>query len=264
MTLGEFVAFLTLYLQLIWPIITWGWLLALTQVAASAARRIFEVIDTESTILDPVESVVAERGTTLHFENVLFRYEGADEDVLRGIDLEVAAGGTMALVGGVGSGKTDTPARWSAGSTTVTGGRVLLAGSMCASCAWINCATPSPRRSEEATLFSAGVAKDLSLPRSLGHHRRRRHRAILVAEPTPSQPPFGLDTRIGEQGMSLSGGQRQRLALARAVLGRPRALVLDDPLSALDVHTEKLRSRRRCARCSPARQRWWSRTGRRP
>ena len=72
--------------------------------------------------------------------------------------------------------------------------------------------------------------------------------------------PWGLATRIGEQGLSLSGGQRQRLALARAVLGRPSVLVLDDPLSALDVHTEALVERGAARACSPGPRRWSSRT----
>jgi ATP-binding cassette, subfamily B, bacterial len=147
MTLGELVAFLTLYLRLIWPIVSLGWLLAVAEEAATASERIFEVLDEQPTVLEPAAPVAAEQGTSLVFEDVHFHYGGtSDEDVAEAI--EVA---------------------------------------------------------------QAQFAYDL---------------------------PFGLDTRIGEQGLSLSGGQRQRLALARAVLGRPRVLVLDDPLSALDVHTE--------------------------
>ena len=93
---------------------------------------------------------------------------------------------------------------------------------------------------EEPTLFSASVRENLTLGRA-GRDRRRGREALDVAQAEfVYDLPWGLDTRIGEQGLSLSGGQRQRLALARAVLGRPRVLVLDDPLSALDVHTEAL------------------------
>ena len=237
MTLGQLVAFLTLYLRLIWPIVSLGWLLALTQEAASAARRIFEVIDTESTILDPAEPTIAERGSTLRFENVTFRYEGADEDVLRGINLDVAAGETMAVVGGVGSGKTTLTALV-ARLYDVTGGRVLLGGVDVRELRLDQLRHAVSTAFEEATLFSASVRENLSLGRS-GISDDDVSEAIEVAQAGfVYELPFGLDTRIGEQGMSLSGGQRQRLALARAVLGRPRVLVLDDPLSALDVHTE--------------------------
>jgi ATP-binding cassette subfamily B protein len=250
MTIGQFVAFLTLYLRLIWPIITLGWLLALTQEAASAARRIFEVMDTVPTILDPVEPALAENGSSLRFENVRFRYEGADDDVLRGIDLEVAAGETMALVGAVGSGKTtltalpgrlyDVTNGGPPGSAGVAagGGRVLLGGVDVRDLRLDQLRHAISTAFEEATLFSASVRENLSLGRA-GVSDDDITEAIEVAQAEfVYDLPFGLETRIGEQGMSLSGGQRQRLALARAVLGRPRVLILDDPLSALDVHTE--------------------------
>jgi ATP-binding cassette subfamily B protein len=250
MTIGQFVAFLTLYLRLIWPIITLGWLLALTQEAASAARRIFEVFDTVPTILDPAEPAVAERGSALRFENVWFRYEGADDDVLRGVDLEVAAGETMALVGAVGSGKTTLtalPGRLydvTNGATpgekgaAAGGGRVLLGGVDVRDLRLDQLRHAISTAFEEATLFSASVRENVSLGRA-GVSDDDVTEAIEVAQAEfVYDLPFGLQTRIGEQGMSLSGGQRQRLALARAVLGRPRVLVLDDPLSALDVHTE--------------------------
>src|SRR5206468_6140348 len=93
---------------------------------------------------------------------------------------------------------------------------------------------------EDATLFSASVYENLTLGRA-GITEADVSEAIEVAQAGfVYDLPYGLETRIGEQGLSLSGGQRQRLALARAVLGRPRVLVLDDPLSALDVHTESL------------------------
>ncbi|MEP7019976.1 MAG: ABC transporter ATP-binding protein [Pseudonocardiales bacterium] len=237
MTIGEFVAFLTLYLRLIWPIITLGWLLALTQEAASAARRIFEVIDTKSTILDPAEPVRAEHGTTLRFENVQFRYEGADDDVLRGIDLEVRSGETMALVGSVGSGKTTLTALVGR-LYDVTGGGILLGGIDVRDLRLDELRHAVSTAFEEATLFSASVRENLSLGRSAISDDDVTEAIEVAQAEFVYDLPYGLDTRIGEQGMSLSGGQRQRLALARAVLGRPRVLVLDDPLSALDVHTE--------------------------
>ncbi|MDT4907900.1 MAG: ATP-binding cassette, subfamily bacterial, partial [Pseudonocardiales bacterium] len=176
-------------------------------------------------------------GSSLRFENVRFRYEGADDEVLRGVDLEVAAGETMALVGSVGSGKTTLtalPGRL----YDVTGGRVLLGGVDVRDLRLDQLRHAISTAFEEATLFSASVRENLSLGRA-GITDDDITEAIEVAQAEfVYELPFGLETRIGEQGLSLSGGQRQRLALARAVLGRPRVLVLDDPLSALDVHTE--------------------------
>jgi ATP-binding cassette subfamily B protein len=237
MTVGQLVAFLTLFLRLIWPIIALGWLLALAEEAASACRRLFEVLDTEPTILDPEVPVPAETGTTLRFENVCFRFPDADRDVLAGLDLSIEAGETMALVGAVGSGKTTLTALVPR-LYDVTGGRITLGGVDIRDLRLDQLRHAVTTAFEDATLFSASVYENLTLGRS-GLSDADVAEAVEVAQADfVYELPFGLDTRIGEQGLSLSGGQRQRLALARAVLGRPRVLVLDDPLSALDVHTE--------------------------
>lgn len=237
MTVGDLVAFVALFLQLVWPIIMLGWLLALTEEAASACRRVFEVLDTAPTILDPDAPVAAENGSSLRFENVHFRYPDADTDVLRGIDLEIRPGETMALVGGVGSGKTTMTALVPR-LHDVTGGRILLGDVDIRDLRLDQLRHAVSTAFEEATLFSASVRENLTLGRA-GITEDDVTEAIEVAQAGfVHDLPYGLDTGIGEQGLSLSGGQRQRLALARAVLGRPRVLVLDDPLSALDVHTE--------------------------
>jgi ATP-binding cassette, subfamily B, bacterial len=240
MTVGELVAFLTMYLRLIWPVISLGWLLAITEEAASASRRVFEVLDTAPTIIDPATPVPVGTAGTLRFEDVRFHFEGSDGhdvEVLRGIDLDIAAGETMALVGGVGSGKTTLTALVPR-LYDVTAGRVLIGGVDVREVALDDLRASVSTAFEDATLFSASVRENLVLGRP-GITDTDVAEAIDVAQAGfVHDLPFGLDTRIGEQGLSLSGGQRQRLALARAVLGRPRVLVLDDPLSALDVHTE--------------------------
>jgi ATP-binding cassette, subfamily B, bacterial len=171
------------------------------------------------------------------FENVHFRFEDAEHDVLRGIDLAIEPGETMALVGAVGSGKTTITALVPR-LYDVTGGRILLGGVDIRDLRLDQLRHAVTTAFEDATLFSASVRENLTLGRS-GVTEDDVVEAIEVAQASfVYELPFGLDTRIGEQGLSLSGGQRQRLALARAVLGRPRVLVLDDPLSALDVHTE--------------------------
>ncbi|WP_375497526.1 ABC transporter ATP-binding protein [uncultured Jatrophihabitans sp.] len=237
MSLGSLVAFVALYLRLIWPIISLGWLLALAEEAASAARRIFEVLDAEPTVLDPAKPVAAESGTSLVFEDVHFGYPGSDSEVLRGVDLALEPGETMALVGAVGSGKTTLTALVPR-LYDVMSGRVLIGGVDVRDLRLDQLRHAVTTAFEDATLFSASVRENLTLGRS-GIDKADLAEAIEVAQAGfVHHLPFGLDTRIGEQGLSLSGGQRQRLALARAVLGRPRVLVLDDPLSALDVHTE--------------------------
>jgi ATP-binding cassette, subfamily B, bacterial len=241
LTLGQLVAFLTLYLRLVWPIVTLGWLLALTQEAASAAQRIFEVLDTEPAITSlptpaPITSLAR---ADVRFESVWFRYPDSDEDVLRGIDLEIADGETMAIVGATGSGKTSLTALVPR-LFDVTGGRITIGGSDIRELPLAQVRTIVSTAFEEATLFSASVFENLTMGRP-GVSDADVTEAIDVAQASfVYDLPHGVATRVGEQGLSLSGGQRQRLALARAVLGRPRVLVLDDPLSALDVHTEEL------------------------
>jgi ATP-binding cassette, subfamily B, bacterial len=237
LTVGELVAFLTLFLRLIWPIIALGWLLALTEEAASAARRIFEVLDVRPSIVDPPHPVRPSAASELCFEDVHFRYQDATEDVLRGVELTIHDGETMALVGATGCGKTSLTALVPR-LHDVTGGRITIGGRNIRDFDLDDLRSVVAMAFEEATLFSASVLENLTLGRS-GVTDEDVAEAITIAQAEfVYDLPFGLDTRIGEQGLSLSGGQRQRLALARAVLGRPRVLVLDDPLSALDVQTE--------------------------
>ena len=237
MTLGQLVAFLTLYLRLIWPIISLGWLLAVTEEAASASRRIFEVLDTAPSIVDPPHPAARPREATVRLKDVRFRYPDAAEDVLSGVNLEIRNGETMALVGATGSGKT-TLTELVPRLYDVTGGAITIGGVDVRDLALDDLRALVAVAFEEATLFSASVHENLTLGRP-GVTDEDVAEAIDIAQAGfVYKPPHGLETRIGEQGLSLSGGQRQRLALARAVLGRPAVLVLDDPLSALDVQTE--------------------------
>jgi len=235
---GQLVAFLTLYLRLIWPMIALGWLLALTQEAASAARRIFEVLDEQPSIVDrPLPKTLRSKERGLEFHHVRFRYPDADDDVLRGVELTIHDGETMALVGATGSGKT-TLLELVPRLYDVTAGSITIGGCDIRDLSLDELRATVATAFEEATLFSASVRENVTLGRPDASEASLAEALEIAQAGFVYQLPFGLDTRIGEQGMSLSGGQRQRLALARAVLGRPRVLVLDDPLSALDVQTE--------------------------
>ena len=238
LTSGQLVAFLTLYLRLIWPMIALGWLLALTQEAASAARRIFEVLDEQPSIVDrPSPMTLRSEQRGLEFHEVRFRYPDADDDVLRGVDLTIRDGETMALVGATGSGKT-TLLELVPRLYDVTAGSISIGECDIRDLRLDELRATVATAFEDATLFSASVRENVTLGRPDASEASLAEALDIAQAGFVYQLPFGLDTRIGEQGMSLSGGQRQRLALARAVLGRPRVLVLDDPLSALDVQTE--------------------------
>jgi ATP-binding cassette subfamily B protein len=239
MTLGTLVAAATVVTYLYWPMESIGWLLAEASMAAGATVRYFEVRDIEPAINDPQRPVplTAVRGE-LALSGVRFRYPGADHEILRGVDLVVRPGETMALVGATGSGKTTLTALV-ARLYDVTGGRVTLDGVDVRDVALAQLRRAVATAFEDPVLISASVRENvaLGLPAAPDDAVWEALR-VASADGFVAALPWGLDTRIGEQGLSLSGGQRQRLALARAVLGHPPVLVLDDPLSALDVHTE--------------------------
>lgn len=236
---GTLVAFLSTALALRWPVESIGFLLAMTQEAVTATERYFEVIDEvpeqEDAPLSPRQRAPGDEG--LRFLNVRFRYPDAPEDsppILDRIDLHIRPGESMALVGTTGSGKTTLTALVPR-LHEVTSGQITLDGEDITAMSREELRSKVAVAFEEPTLFSASV-KDNVL---LGMDEQELDRALAVAQADFAHAlPHGTDTRVGEQGLSLSGGQRQRLALARAVVGKPRFLVLDDPLSALDVHTE--------------------------
>ncbi|KAA9084979.1 ABC transporter ATP-binding protein [Microbacterium radiodurans] len=246
---GELIAFFAMATILRWPVESIGFLFSFLVDARTATDRIFEVFDEQNTIIDPENpvSIEAPRGE-LVFEGARFRYQDAaatERDLLDGIDLALRPGETMALVGLTGSGKTTLttlPGRL----YDVTGGRVLLDGVDVRDLRLSELRRHVGMAFEDATLFSQTVRENVllgreDLERGSDEAERVLREALQVAQAGfVDDLPLGVDTVIGEEGLSLSGGQRQRLALARAVAARPAVLVLDDPLSALDVDTEAL------------------------
>jgi len=237
-SLGTLVAFITLMLSLIWPVESLGFILAMAQEAMTSADRITEILDTESSIASGPTELENPRGH-LRFENVSFRFRPDSPDLLRGIDLDLPAGTTLALVGATGAGKT-TLTSLVPRLYDVTGGRVTIDGHDIRDLTLTSLRRAVASAFDDPTLFSMSVRENVTLGRPDATEADVQQ-ALQIAQATfANDLPWGLDTRVGEQGMSLSGGQRQRLALARAVLARPAVLVLDDTLSALDVHTEAL------------------------
>ncbi|MCT2582726.1 ABC transporter ATP-binding protein [Actinophytocola gossypii] len=240
MTLGTMVAAVAVATYLRWPTDSIGWLLAESNQAATAAIRYWEVRDAPVTITDPDRPRRLPSATGhLRFDHVHFAYPGSDGETLRGVTLDVRPGETVALVGATGSGKTTLTALVGR-LADVTSGRVTIDGVDVRDLELARLREVVATAFEEPVLFSASVRENIALGGGADVTEDDVRQALRVASATEfvENLPWGLDTRIGEQGLSLSGGQRQRLALARAVVGRPSVLVLDDPLSALDVHTE--------------------------
>ncbi|MFJ3208421.1 ABC transporter ATP-binding protein [Streptomyces flaveolus] len=255
---GTLVAFLSTALALRWPVESIGFLLAMSQEAATATDRYFEVMDAEpetgpaagsravpggasQAVRALGEARLPAAGDGLRFEGVRFRYPDAPADsapLLDRVDLHIRPGESMALVGATGSGKTTLTALIPR-LHEVTEGRITLDGEDIAALPREELRALVAVAFEEPTLFSASVGENVLMGAGEGAGPDALERALAVAQADFAHAlPQGTDTQVGEQGLSLSGGQRQRLALARAVVGGPRFLVLDDPLSALDVHTE--------------------------
>jgi len=243
LSLGGLVAFITLALQMVWPIEAMGYILASGQEAATAAQRIYEIFDTDPAI---TERAPRQRGARsgarkqhgrLQFDHVTFCYPGVPTPVLRDVTLELEPGETVALVGPNGSGKS-TLLQLVPRLAEVSAGSILLDGTDVRDLPLATLRSAVGCAFEDPTLFSVSVRENVSYGRP-GADEQEVLAALAAAQADfVADLPWGLDTRIGEQGMALSGGQRQRVALARAILARPTVLLLDDPLSALDVHTE--------------------------
>lgn len=238
LSLGTLVAFITLMLSLVWPVASLGVILSMAQEAMTAADRVVEVLDTTSTIGGGNRVLDQPRGR-LRFEGVGFTFPDADRPLLCDVNLDVAPGETVAVVGATGSGKTSLTALVPR-LYDVTAGRVTIDGVDVRELTIASLRQLVATAFEEPTLFSMSARENVALGRPDASEADIREALEVAQAYFVHDLPWGLDTRIGEQGLSLSGGQRQRLALARAVLAQPRILVLDDTLSALDVHTEAL------------------------
>jgi ATP-binding cassette subfamily B protein len=253
LTSGQLLAFFATATVLRFPIESIGFLLSMTFDTRTASDRFFEVMNAHNDIDDPEHpATIANPTGRLTFDDAHFRYPdapAAQADLLNGIRLELEPGETMALVGLTGSGKS-TMTALTTRLYDVTGGAVRLDGVDVRDLTRNELRRHIAMAFEDATLFSASVRDNVLLgrvdlagddPETRRLAEEQLTEALEIAQAGFAYDlPEGVDTKVGEEGLSLSGGQRQRLALARAVAAKPAVLVLDDPLSALDVDTEAL------------------------
>jgi subfamily B ATP-binding cassette protein MsbA len=240
-TAGELVSFLLYTLTVAGAIGTFTGLYSQLQEALGASRRIFELLG------EPVEVHLPEHPTepavregSVRFESVDFSYGGREVGVLSGIDLFVAPGEVVALVGPSGAGKT-TMTQLIPRFYDVTSGRVIVDGVDVRDQDLEGLRTQMAAVPQEVQLFSGTIADNLRVSKPTADDRELVSAARAAnAHDFISEFPDGYETLVGERGIQLSGGQRQRVAIARALLADPRILILDEATSSLDAESEGL------------------------
>jgi ATP-binding cassette subfamily B protein len=240
LTIGQFTAFYAYLLMLISPMRTLGYMLSAAQRATASGARIFQVLDRAPRIVSPPEAPALPDGPgRVSLRDVSLTFEGAAHPALRDVDLEIAPGRTVALVGAMGSGKTALvsllPRLYE-----VSSGSVQIDGADVRSVDLVSLRRAIAVVTDDPFLFSATIHDNIAYARP-GATREEVEAAARAAQAASfiEVLPKGYDTLVGERGLTLSGGQRQRIAIARAILADPRILVLDDATSSVDASTEQ-------------------------
>jgi ATP-binding cassette subfamily B protein len=243
LTLGSLVAFIGYLHILAWPIMALGWMIAIYQRGKAALLRLGHIFDIEPEIRNPVDPrVPAVAEGAIRFENVTFGYPANGNGgrvILRNIDLTVPAGQRLGVIGRTGSGKS-TIAWLVPRLFDVSAGRVTVDGIDVRE--WDLNALRSQVGfvPQDPFLFSQSIGENIEFARDeLSHDELTRVIEMAGLDSDLVEFPHGLETQVGERGITLSGGQKQRLTLARAIAKHPRILILDDSLSSVDAATER-------------------------
>ena len=235
-SLGEFVAFSSYLMMLIWPMIAIGWVVNLLQRGAASMGRLQKIFTTVPDILDGENSISPEPAISV--EHLSFTYPGTDAEILSDISFNLPAGGTLGVVGRTGSGKTtlvellmrlyDPP------TGTVFVGGVDVRDMKLSKIRGMFGYVP-----QETFLFAMSIAENISFGAD-GISPERISELARIVDIAAEIEDFsdGYDTMVGERGVTLSGGQKQRVAITRALAVTPEILVLDDSLSSVDTETE--------------------------
>jgi ABC-type multidrug transport system fused ATPase/permease subunit len=239
LTLGDFTAFYAYLLMLISPMSTLGTMLASAQRATASGARIFEILDREPEMTVPDGAPPLPDGPgRVQLRGVTLRFEGANHPALRDLDLDIAPGQTVAIVGAMGSGKTAL-ASLLPRLYDVSAGRVMIDAADVRTVELASLRSAIAVTSDDPFLFSATIHENIAYARpEASRDDVQRAAQAAQAQEFIAALPDGYDTLVGERGLTLSGGQRQRLAIARAILANPRILILDDATSSVDAATE--------------------------
>lgn len=241
LTIGQLTAFMGYLVMLIWPMIAFGWVINILQQGAASMARLAKILDTEPEIQDgpATDQSITEIRGAIEFRNVRFTHSGAARESLSGIDLTIPEGTTLAIVGYTGSGKSTivnlVPRLYDA-----TEGEVLIDGRNVKEIPLRVLRSHIGYVPQETFLFSDSIAENIGYGTDNGTEEHILEAAEIsrIAHDV-SDFPKGYATMLGERGITLSGGQKQRTGIARAVMRKPRILILDDALSSVDTYTEE-------------------------
>jgi ATP-binding cassette subfamily B protein len=243
MSVGSFVAFGFYLSNLTWPLISFGWVTNLFQRGSASMARLNELFDAVPAITSPPTAralAPAAKGRSIEFRRVSFAYEpGGGErarDVLHDVSFTIAAGGTLGVVGATGSGKS-TLLELIPRVLDASSGEILIDGVPVTALDITTLRSEIGFVPQESLLFSDTILSNLQYG-GAGVDDARWAAELAQLARTIADFPSGYETLLGERGINLSGGQKQRAAMARALARRPRIVVLDDALSAVDTHTE--------------------------
>jgi ATP-binding cassette subfamily B protein len=220
--------------------IAFGWVINILQQGAASMGRLARIMDTVPEIADSgvTDETITKVSGTIEFRNVSFTHRGADRPALRNLSFTIPAGTTVALVGYTGSGKT-TLVNLIARLYDVTEGSILIDGHDIRTVPLRVLRSHIGYVPQETFLFSDSLAENIRYgAESASDEEVREAAEVSQISVDVEDFPEGFDTVLGERGITLSGGQKQRASIARAVIRKPRILMLDDALSAVDTYTE--------------------------
>ncbi len=238
---GDFVAFVSYLMMLAWPMISTGWVVSLLQRGRASLERIHVLLDRQPRLVDPVEGAVVEpsKPGSVEFSNVSFRYPETEVDVLREVSFSVKPGATLGIVGRVGSGKS-TISHLLTRLYMSQQGKVVVEGADVREWQSVALRKGIAVVPQDPLLFSTSILENITL--GAEYSDQQLERAVEISRLVQDIPDFpnGLETEVGERGITLSGGQKQRVAIARAIIRNPRIVIFDDALSAVDAETEEM------------------------